>query len=224
MMDSISRALKDLKSKELFVILLQSIGLTLGLLLAVGWVGNYAIGLIPSFDWDWVNSVLSVVAGLGLAIGLVLLFFPVAALFIGLFLEPIADAVEARNYPQDPEAPGLAILPGLIAALKFLLVLIIANIALIPAYFLGIGFILVFIVNAYLIGREYFELVALRHLKPKDVKTLRKSHRGQIFRAGAIIALALSIPLVNLAAPLFGVAMMVHLFKGIGRRADDVRL
>ena len=217
MRDSISRALKDLRSKELFVILLQSVGLTLGLLLALGWGGNYAIGLIPNSNWDWVNSVVSVIAGLGLVLGLVLLFFPVAALFIGLFLEPIADAVEARNYPNDPEAPGLAIVPGLIAAMKFLLVLILANIALIPTYFLGIGFILVFLVNAHLIGREYFELVALRHLKPKDARVLRKDHRWRIFQAGAIIALALSIPLVNLAAPLFGVAMMVHIFKGIGR-------
>ena len=217
MQDSISRALNDLRSKELFKILLQSVGLTLALLIGVGWAGNSAIDLIPTFDWDWVNSVVSVIAGIGLIAGLVLLFFPVAALFIGLFLEPIADAVEARNYPNDPEAPGLAIVPGLLAALKFLGVLIIANIALIPFYFLGIGFILVFIVNAFLIGREYFELVAMRHMKPKDVRLLRRDHRWEIFKAGGIIALALSIPLVNLLAPLFGVAMMVHIFKGIGR-------
>ncbi len=84
----------------------------------------------------------------------------------------------------------------------------------------GLNLILFLAVNGYIIGREYFELVASRHHNRVDVKRLRKNQRFRIFGAGLVIAIPLTIPVVNLIVPLFGVAFMVHVFKDIERRAD----
>src|SRR5437773_134128 len=77
----------------------------------------------------------------------------------------------------------------------------------------GIGALLFFLAAAYLLGREYFELAAMRFHPPAEAKRLRRLHRSMVFVAGMFIAAFVSIPLVNLATPLFGVAFMVHLHK-----------
>ena len=111
------------------------------------------------------------------------------------------------------------------AAAKFAGVLILVNLLLVPIYFLPVVNIpVVFLANAYLIGREYFELVALRHFNAKQAADLRSVHRGRVFLGGIIIALALAVPLVNLAAPLFGTALMVHLFRDLRAHVDAVEL
>ena len=66
--------------------------------------------------------------------------------------------------------------------------------------------------NGYLLGREYFELVALRRVQPQDAKRLRRENRREIFVSGVVVALLLTVPVVNLAAPVIGVAVMAHLF------------
>ncbi len=42
---------------------------------------------------------------------------------------------------------------------------------------------------------------------------MRKHYAGTIFLAGMFIAVFVSIPIVNLATPLFATALMVHLHK-----------
>jgi uncharacterized protein involved in cysteine biosynthesis len=44
------------------------------------------------------------------------------------------------------------------------------------------------------------------------VNELRRRYRGQLFVAGVVIALLLTVPFVNLIAPVIGVAAMVHLY------------
>jgi uncharacterized protein involved in cysteine biosynthesis len=85
----------------------------------------------------------------------------------------------------------------------------------------GIGVIIFFIATAYLLGRVYFELAAMRFHAVADAKRLRKAHQGTVFTAGLFIAAFVSIPIVNLATPLFGTALMVHMHKLLaGTRRD----
>ena len=83
--------------------------------------------------------------------------------------------------------------------------------------FAGFGALIFFFAAAYLLGREYFELAAMRHHSIADAKRLRKTYHGTVFVAGMLIAAFVSIPVINLAAPLFGMALMVHLYKRIVR-------
>ena len=52
-----------------------------------------------------------------------------------------------------------------------------------------------------------------------EAKAFRKANQASVFSAGLLIAAFVSIPIVNLATPLFGMATMVHLHKKLsGRR------
>jgi CysZ protein len=82
----------------------------------------------------------------------------------------------------------------------------------------GLGAVIFFLATAFILGREYFELAAMRYRPAADAKRLRKMHHGTVFVAGMFIAAFVSIPIVNLATPLFGMAFMVHMHKRIAAK------
>jgi uncharacterized protein involved in cysteine biosynthesis len=75
--------------------------------------------------------------------------------------------------------------------------------------------VLFFLTTAWLLGREYFELAAMRFRPARDAKSLRKRNAGTVYVGGLVIAAFVSIPIVNLATPLFAMAFMVHVHKRI---------
>ena len=142
------------------------------------------------------------------------LFPVVLSATIGLFLESVAEAVEARHYPTLPKATRLPIWPLLLASLRFLLVACLLNVLLLPCLLLGPLFpIVYYVVNGYLLGRSYFELVAWRRLDPASARILRRQHAGTVILAGIATALLLTVPLLNLIAPVLAVMAMVHLVQ-----------
>jgi CysZ protein len=149
---------------------------------------------------------------LGLSI---FLMVPVAAMFSGLFLDQVARAVEARHYPHLPPAPGMSAYEGIKDAVNFFAVLIVVNILALVLYaFAGPLIPVVFwAVNGFLLGREYFTLVATRRLGRTEAKRLRSRHFGQIWLAGTLMAAPLSVPILNLIIPVLGVATFTHMFE-----------
>ena len=81
--------------------------------------------------------------------------------------------------------------------------------------FAGFGFLIFFVATAWLLGREYFLLAAMRFHSVEEAKALRKRHHGTVVLGGCFIAAFVSIPILNLATPLFGTAFMVHMHKRI---------
>src|SRR5436189_268077 len=112
-------------------------------------------------------------------------------------------------------AIGTAIIEGLNGALLAILIYLCAVPFLLVA---GAGFFIFFLATAYVQGRIYFELAAMRFHPAREAKLLRKQHAGTIFVAGLFIAAFVSIPVVNLATPLFATAFMVHVYKDMMRR------
>jgi uncharacterized protein involved in cysteine biosynthesis len=154
-------------------------------------------------------------ASLFLMIGLsVFLMVPVASAFTGFFLEDVADAVEDRHYPGLPPATPLSLGEGLRQSANFLGVVIAVNVGALFLYpFVGPGIPLVFwAVNGFLLGREYFSLVALRRLPATEVKAMRRRNRWTLWAAGTLMAAPLSIPVLNLVVPVLGVATFTHIF------------
>lgn len=144
----------------------------------------------------------------------VFLMVPVASAFTGLFLEDVAQAVEDQHFPALPKVTRLSLMDGLIDSANFLAVLIVVNVLALLLYaFAGPLVPVVFwAVNGFLLGREYFTLVAMRRLGRAGAKALRKRHAGQIWLAGALMAAPLSVPIVNLFIPVLGAATFTHLF------------
>jgi uncharacterized protein involved in cysteine biosynthesis len=219
MIEALRRALGDLGDKSFRRVLVKALGLTLVLLAALGYgVFSGLDALMPHLS-GWLKSAAEILASLGLVVLSIFLAMPVAALFASLFLDDVVTAVERKHYAQAPKAEGASIVAQIWAGLVFALAVIALNLLALPLYLLPLANILLFVfLNGYLIGREYFELVALRRVGMHAARALRRENRWAVLGAGTIIALALSVPIVNLLAPLFGAALMAHLFHGLAER------
>jgi CysZ protein len=230
-LDAARAAAAQLFTAEFRQVFLKSLGLTLLALVAL-WFGlsglfdTFAMPwideLLPGFPvWaGWLGFVTALLFGLGLAIGLALLVAPVTALIAALFLDDVAEIVEAADYPRDPPGQPLPAMRALWLSLKFFAVVILANlVALVLLLVPGVNIAAFFLVNGYLLGREFFEFAALRFRSEEDARALRRRHAGTVFMAGLVIAAFLAVPLLNLLTPLFAAAMMVHLHKALSARS-----
>ncbi|MBB6180658.1 sulfate transporter family protein [Pseudorhizobium flavum] len=177
-------------------------------------------------DWaGWLTLVAAIFAGVGLALALALLIAPITALIAGLFLDDVAEVVEKRDYSGDQAGQAMPLGQAIIGSLQFLGVVIAGNIlALLLLFVPGINLIAFFLVNGYLLGREFFEFAAMRFRTPPEARAFRSKHRGTVFLAGLLIAGFLAVPIVNLLTPLFAAGLMVHLHKKISRRDPTFRL
>jgi CysZ protein len=220
MFASIGRALSVIFDPTLFGVVAKAVLLTV-LLFVVLLVGvEIALHFLPTLGAPEVNRVLELLAPVFLLMGFFVLGGPVAALFGSLYLDRIADAVEKRWYASDPKAQGVSTRTGLGAGLRLASIVLLANMVLLPADVLApfFGEIATIVVNGFLLGREYFELAALRHISLKAADALRKRNGASVFGAGLILSLLTFVPVVNLFAPLFGAALMVHLYKRMVRK------
>jgi CysZ protein len=194
--------------------------------LFISFVFPWVVGFFPEMpDWaGWLSFVFLVAAGIGLALGLALLLSPVTALIAGLFLDDVAEVIEKRDYPQDALGKAMPLGPAMASSIKFLGVVIIGNIiALFLLFIPGVNLVAFFLVNGYLLGREFFEFAAMRFRSPPEARLFRTKHGSTVFLGGLVIALFLAIPIVNLLTPLFAAGMMVHLHKLVSARDPDFR-
>jgi CysZ protein len=223
MIEAAGLALSDILSPAFRGVLAKSLALMLvllgGLWLGLEWLLTQFIGT----SWPWFNATLEILAGVGLFVGLGFLAAPVAALVVGFFADDVAEAVERLHYPADPPGRPLPVGRSFATALKFLgLVIVVNAIALPLVLFVGFGLVVSLVANAYLLGREYFELVALRHYDEETARRLRARHSGRVFAAGLFVAVFLVIPVVNLLGPLFATALMVHLEKRVSAEERQI--
>ena len=176
----------------------------------------------------WINAVLVWILGFVVGILGVFVFFAVFwILFVaivqfisGFYLEDVAAAVEARHFAGLPPTSPPPVGDTIFAALRFFAMLVGLNLLALPFYLIPLfGLVVFYVVNGYLLGREYFDMVAMRRLDPASARALRRGERGQVFAAGLIATIMLSIPVLNLIAPIVATAAMVHLFEAMpGRR------
>jgi CysZ protein len=209
-------AFREILSPPFRTVLLKSIALTIGLLAVLWMVLTWLLASAVTLPYAWLGSAVSILGGVGLVIGLGFLVAPVTAMFAGLFLDDVAEVVERTRYPYEPVGRALPFGRSLVTSLKFLGVVLLVNALALPlVLFVGFGLLVFLFANAYLLGREYFELAALRFHHRGEVRALRRRHGTKIFAAGLMIAGLLAVPIVNLLAPLFATALMVHLHKRI---------
>jgi CysZ protein len=210
-------ALADLVSPDFRSILLKAIGLAVLLLIAVVAGAVILLDMLKLAPWGWGNGIIEVAAGLGLTVLAFFMIAPVTALFAGLYLDRVAGLVERKHYPHDAPGRELPVLKAALLGLKFGLIVLIVNLAVLPMLLFGVGAIALLIANAYLLSREYFEMAAMRHMPVEEAKHLRRENSTRIFASGFIPAFLALVPLVNLTVPLFSTSYFVHVFKGLER-------
>lgn len=229
MFDDAIKAFGQMFSPPLRAVLWKSIGLALALIVVVGIALDRLIVYLvnlgsasaeASFGMHWPVSgvawLLSIAAGLGIIIGSVMLMPAVTAMVGSFFADQIADEVEREHYPADVPGKALPLWLALWEGLKTALLALIVYLCAAPLLlFAGFGAVVFFLATAYVLGREYFELAAMRLRPPAEAKALRRRYAPTVYVGGLFIAAFVSIPVVNLATPLFAMALMVHLHKRV---------
>lgn len=162
----------------------------------------------------WAQTLAAWFGGLATVVAAWFLFPTLTIAFVGLFLESVARAVEAKHYPDLPKPPGLPFFSGVGASLRFLAVVLVANAFLLATLLVPpVSAIAYFVVNGWLLGREYFELVALRRVAPATARDLRRAHGSELLGTGILFTCLLPLPPLNLVIPILATATMVHRFE-----------
>lgn len=215
-------SLAQLGDRAILAVLLRAVTLTLLLFALAGWGIFTFVGQIDTGGWpQWLRSLWSGGAGSAAALVVTLLllwlsFTGIATGVAGLWLDEVIAAVEARYYPQARGRPlGLQreIGLGMAAGLRVLL----WNALFLPAYLLllvtGIGPLILFMaVNAWLLGREYLEAVAVRHLPDPEGSEWPRRQRWDRWGTGLVTAGLFALPFTGLIAPVIGTAFATHMF------------
>lgn len=144
----------------------------------------------------------------------VFLMVPVASAFTGLYLDDVADAVERRHFPQLATAPRASLWVTLTDSARYFALLVALNLLgiLLFAFSGGVGIVGLWLLNGFLLAREYFTMIALRRLPPDEAYAMRSRHPVRLWAAGVLMAVPLSIPLLNLFVPVLGAATFTHLY------------
>lgn len=229
MLDATIKALLQIFSPPMRAILWRSIGLAFVLVVALAVALQRLLSWLATAGALWAETmlgtsfhmpievmswVLSFAAGLGIVVGAIFLMPAITALVASIFVDDIADVVEREHYPAEQPGKPLPFVQAMMQGGRAALLSILVYLLALPfLFFGGLGAVVFFIATAWLLGREYFELAAMRFRPATEARRMRKHYAGTVFTAGLIIAAFVSIPIVNLATPLFGMALMVHMHK-----------
>lgn len=217
---ALSRGWADLFRARIFNLVLIGIALTIGLFITlqtgIFWLAR---ALIPGgISLPWIGPI---DAGNLLSWGTLALFplmgfflmAPVAAGFCGVFAERVSQAVEEVHFPHVVPSPP-DFLDGLLESLALIgAVIVVAILSLLATPVLGpLAPVLFYGLNGWLLGREFFQMAARRHLNAAEAAELRRRNMARITITGVIIAFLLTVPVFNIVVPLLSAATFTHLF------------
>ena len=223
MLKALSNTVAQLSEPSLRKILFYSVLLALASIVicsGLGWVlldhfSLLGFGFLDSF-LPWIGASLIIVMGL--------VFFPSTIMLVAsLFSDRIIRAVEEKYYPENIGSVHVPLTTSIKTSLTLIVIASIVNICLLPFYALGmilpgLSFIIFYLGNGYLLGRELFETVAQRHLPANDARKLRKQYFLKVLIGGGLITFLATLPLVNLLAPIIGTVLMVHFYHNFNTK------
>jgi len=214
MFDDAFAAFAQIFSPPFRATLAKSLALTIGVLI-VAWfaLDRLAVAYL-AFGPPWLATALAILAALGLIVGLAFLVAPITSLTAGFFLDDIALLVEREIDPIGPIGRPIPFGTAALLALRFAGLAILVNLVALALLFApGVNVFAFLIANGYLLGREYFELAAMRFRSFDEARAMRQHFGLTVFLAGLIIAGFIAVPVLNLCAPLFATAFMTRLHK-----------
>ena len=202
--------------------LLWSIAIFAALFAAVWWM----IATTQLFGFDWLEWLADTLGWTAAVIAGVVLFPGAVLTVLSFMLEDVARAVESRHYPDLPAPRSPPFIETLASGLRLAGLVVALNLLFLPIYIVlsflpPINLFVFYGLNGYLLGREYFELVAFRRLDLVAVRELKRRNRGRLFSAGVVVAILLTVPLINWFMPVIAAAFMLHLFERLRDRSES---
>ncbi len=238
MFSALAKSIAQLGDPAFRQVFWRSVWLSLGVFaalwalawLALAWLGQDLAAWISQSDPEsaWVRVLewaYGAAAVAGVLVASLFLFPAVMAGGMAILLDEIAAAVERKHYPGLAPARAQPVGEAIVAGLAFAAAALALNLLALPIYLVllfvpPLNFFVFYLLNGYLLGREYFELVAVRRSDLAAAKRLRRAYRGRVLLAGAVIAFLLTLPLINLVMPIVATGFMLHVFEGLRRRAE----
>jgi CysZ protein len=214
MFKALSRSVSQLFDPAIFGVLVMSVAGAAVVLIAI-WTGvDVIVTRMTLFTTGWLDWLARFAIGIGTVFVTIALFGVIAAMIAGLFVDRVARAVERRYYPGLPPPRPSGIAEQLSGLLSFVFAALVLNLLVLPLYLIWGANIPIFLgLNGYLLGREYFELVALRRVDRRTARLLWRVHRPWLILCGAAIAGLSFVPLANLLTPVLATAFMLHIFQ-----------
>jgi uncharacterized protein involved in cysteine biosynthesis len=219
MIGALSKSLAQMFEPSLRRVLGKVLVATIAVFVVIWLIVGAVITNVTISDIGWLDTLVGWLGGAATFVVSLILFAPLATLVASVFLDEVANAVEAKHYPDLPVAQSQTIGQSVMAGVRLLIWTLLVNLLCLPLYLLPIANIVIFFaVNGLLIGREYYEVVAFRRMSRLDAAAFRRRGRFTFWQAGVVIAVVFWVPLLNLTAPILGTALMVHVFENRRRR------
>lgn len=220
MLKAAGQAFQELFSPPFRAVMVKCVAFTLALLAGLIVAAEWSFAHFVSWP-DWIETSIQWLGGLALVAGSIFLIPPVTSLIAGLYLDDIAAVVERENFPNDPPGRELPTAKSIWLAIRFFFVVLAVNLlALLLLLVPGVNLIAFYVGNGYLLGREYFELAAMRHVSEAEAKRIRKANNVPVLLCGLVIAALASVPILNLLTPLFATSFMVRVWKRIAAKPN----
>lgn len=214
---AIERTIRQIPEPAFFRVLILGLLLTALALLAATVAAGYVTPLVYESGWSWVDTLIQWAVQLAAVWLSFILFVPLSAVFVSLFLDSVVDAVEARYYPHRLAGPPFGIIKAGWLGLRLGAVVLVANVMVLPLYlltfwipFAAVG--IFYLINAYLLGWGFYDLIAPRHMESKEAAHHRGTIRTELLLSGLLVTLLFTVPILNLGAPILGAAFFVHIF------------
>jgi len=180
------------------------------------WIGPWLQIHWPSPTAHWSGLLLFIFLSTFLMAWLIA---PLMALLAGQLTDNVAEIIEEEDYPDHRPGSALSNWQSLKVSLRFCGLSLLCNVLALPFLLVPVLNVLVFfLINGYLLGREYFEFAAARFRALPQAQVYYRKQRGIVFIGGLFVAAVITIPVLNILAPLFAAALMVHLHKLLSAR------
>jgi len=220
MISIIQKSVKSIFSKELIHTSLLCLFITAVVLGVFVGGANIATSTTELVSYGWIESILDFLFSAG-AVFIAWLLFPVITPVIAsFFVDSVTEKIEKKDYPDVLQRTSHSISTTVIEAVKFVSIMIVLNIVCLPLYLIPVINIFVYyLLNSYLISREFFDMAAAFYVSPEESKKLRKSNRGSVMGLGLVIVIISNVPVLNLFGPIIAITLMVHLFFGLYKKS-----
>lgn len=224
MLSPLSRAIAQLQDPVFLGVVLRSLALSVVVFLSLLAGSVWAVGHLVNQP-GWLGWLAGLAGGIGAALLALWLFVPVALLIATLYMDRVAAAVDRRFYPELPVPVGAPLATqawdGVVLGAQ---VLALQLVALLLAIALpGVGIVLGWMVAGWAIGRGLFVGVAMRRMSRAEARLLYEARRLPVLVPGLALAVAGSMPGLNLLVPVVGTAAMVHVLNQATPRPSSSR-
>ncbi|MBV6634189.1 MAG: EI24 domain-containing protein [Alphaproteobacteria bacterium] len=210
MLHDLFSAFADLRRPQVLLALVVCIVTGLVVLFTIPGLAWLIFGSIQTFEIAWIDSVISALAVGGSAVLAFLLFPVVMTAIVGLAAEPVLDPIEADYEAYLPPQQPVPIVTALISSLKLILIAGALSLFAMLFFWTGISVFVAWVINSYLLSREFVTMVAMRRVPEKAVDEWRRRNREAVMFRGGLIAVLFAIPVLNLIAPIIAAAMVSH--------------